>query len=275
MMTHPWSDWIPGVLNRRQTKILCAEALFTIEPDSIDKAVDNSAVDLSLSDQGYEMIHGSLKPDGSRPYIYFLNKKDLARRLVTEDDGSYVLTRKKTYIFKIREHLERDLGRIGVYGQATAKSSVGRVDVLARLIVDGMNTYESFDPSGLERQSGEMYLEITPITFNVRVRPGISLSQLRLFYGNPKDAEIRGPELYKTVFKGSDFSTDGGLAVDLNNTQIGGIEASAFCAEEPREEVVIQLWDENAAGSPCPYWKLKYSKPARGLEIEPDHCCPV
>jgi DNA topoisomerase IA len=52
-----------------------------------------------------------------------------------------------------------------IYGQATAKSSIGRVDVIARLIVDGMSEYEKFNPD--EVDSGDMFLEITPITFNV------------------------------------------------------------------------------------------------------------
>ena len=81
-------------------------------------------------------------------------------------------------MFKLQERLERELGVAGFHGQATAKSSIGRVDVLARLIVDGMDTYESFDPAGLIKGSGEMYLEITPMTFGVRVREGRSLSQL-------------------------------------------------------------------------------------------------
>ena len=54
---------------------------------------------------------------------------------------------------------------------APAKSTVGRVDVLARLIVDGMRTYEIFNPIGLKKGLGEMYLEITPITFDVKVKP--------------------------------------------------------------------------------------------------------
>jgi dCTP deaminase len=266
----PWSNWIPGVLNRRQTHVLCDEGLFTIDPEIRSGAIDNSSIDLSLSNQGYLMERGSLKPDGSKPYIYFLNKSEFATRLDPHEDGTFVLEAKKTYVFKINEHLERDLGKIGIYGQATAKSSIGRVDVLARLIVDGMNTYEAFDPIGLSRQSGEMYLEITPITFGVRVKQGISLSQLRLFYGNPKDVEIRGPELYRTIYKHSLSALDGSLSVDLSNTSIGGLEAAAFAAEEPPAGTVIQLWGKHLAGSPCPYWKLKAANGPKGLEIEPE-----
>jgi dCTP deaminase len=199
-----------------------------------------------------------------------LNQPDIATKLNPDDAGAYVLSAKATYIFKIQEHLERQLGEIGVYGQATAKSSVGRVDVLARLIVDGMNTYECFNPDGLKKQSGQMYLEITPITFKVRVKPGVSLSQLRLFYGAPNDAEIRGDQLYRTIFKGSNIPNDGSLSVDLTNTNIGGVEAAAFCAHPQTDDLIIDLWDKKLAGDPCPHWKLIAASKSHGLEIRPE-----
>ena len=59
-----------------------------------------------------------------------------------------------TYIFKLNERLESGLSEIGVHGQATAKSSVGRVDVLTRLIVDGMVTYEITASSSLGIETG-------------------------------------------------------------------------------------------------------------------------
>src|SRR6202041_373635 len=119
-----------------------------------------------------------------------------------------------TYVFKLQERLDAALYEGGIYGQATAKSSIGRVDVLARLIVDGMNAYESFDPRGMKNASGHMYLEITPITFNVKVRVNDSLSQLRLFYGSPDDAAIHSEALHRSIFRGSGHR-DGNLSVNL------------------------------------------------------------
>jgi dCTP deaminase len=120
-----------------------------------------------------------------------------------------VLEPKHTYVFRLEQRLgPKLLTSKAIYGQATARSSVGRVDVLARLIVDGMNSYEGFTPQDLHQTTGEMYLEITPITFRVRVKQGIALSQLRLFYGKPEDCEIDARELYGTVLQGSS-SNDG------------------------------------------------------------------
>jgi len=215
------------------------------------------------------MVHGSVKPNSRDPYGSFLNNTNLAKNLLPDEDGSFHLRAKQTYIFKLRERLERKLGKIGVHGQATAKSSVGRVDVLARLIVDGMNTYEGFDPAGLRKQSGDMYLELTPITFNVKVRPETSLSQLRFFYGDPRHAEIRSNVLYRTIFK-SKKKSDGSLTVSLKNIPIGGLDAAAFYADAAsNDNSPIALWENGQKPDPCKYWKLKESKADR-LTIEPD-----
>ncbi len=214
------------------------------------------------------MKNGSVKPSSSHHYSWYLKRSDLSRKLRIPGNGIYTLQAKTTYIFKLQERLERELGMAGFHGQATAKSSIGRIDVLARLIVDGMDTYESFDPLGLVRGSGEMYLEITPMTFPVRVKEGISLSQLRFFYGNPDDVRIKGKELLETVFPGPE-SPDGALRVDLGNENIGGLNVAAFCARRPRSRTLpVALWEARPQPNPCDYWTFVASDEARRLEIQ-------
>ena len=268
-MTQPWRDWVPGVLNKGQMRELAREGLITVPPSaSIEDLLDESSLDLTLSDQAFQMVHGSVKPNSHCPYGCFLNDKDLAENLAPVEDNTFLLKAKHTYIFRLRERLKRELGDIGVHGQATAKSSVGRVDVLARLIVDGMNTYEGFNPEGLCAQSGDMYLEVTPITFDVKVRPGTPLSQLRFFYGDPSHVEIRSPELYRTIFHGEE-QNDGSLTVSLENTTVGGQNAAAFYAEAAGGNNPIALWETEQKPDPRDYWKLKESKADR-LTIEPE-----
>jgi len=231
-----------------------------------DDLLDESSLDLTLSNEAYCMVHGSVKPVGERPYIVFLTRSDLAKKLPADPDGSFLLREKETYVFKLMERLGRKLAEIGVHGQATAKSSVGRVDVLVRLIVDGMDTYECFNPEGLNHQSGDMYLEVTPITFPVRVQPGTSLSQLRFFYGDPRDVELRSGVLYRTIFHGEE-KVDGSLTVDLQNTNVGGLQAATFYAEPGGQVDAVPLWQMEPKPDPCRYWNLTESKENR-LKIE-------
>ena len=73
------------------------------------------------------------------------------------------------------------------YGRARLDASTSS----QRLMVDEISGIESFDPKGLKKASARCTLEITPITFNVRVKSDKSLSQLRFFYGNPDDVTIK------------------------------------------------------------------------------------
>jgi len=247
MHSHPWDEWIPGVLNKSQVLQLCDLGYITgVETPS--EAVDLSSIDLSLSDQAFEMKDGSVKP-GPSDYDHLLRNRKLAKKLDSESDGSFLLKSKATYVFKLHERLSR-LGGSSIYGQATAKSSIGRVDVLARLIVDGMDTYESFEPERLKDASGNMYLEITPITFQVRVKRGVRLTQLRLFYGKPRDVQITSNELFRTVLQGPG-AADGSLTVHLQNEERGGLPVAAFCAksEASMDEAIPPLYRER--------WKIR------------------
>jgi dCTP deaminase len=276
-MPFPWDDWIPGALNKRQMEQLLNEKFVTSEGSS--PKVDHSSIDLSLSDDAYEMIEGSVKP-AEPPYNRFIKNAKLAKKLEVPDNRTFELRTQKTYVFRLQEKIEAALRDAKVfYGQATAKSTVGRVDVLARLIVDGMRTYECFDPSGLERGLGEMYLEITPITFNVLVKPDTSLTQLRFFYGNPDDVIVKSDELYHTVFPHSKTTPDGSLTVNLADADVGNPNGTtckgiAFRSKKPINEqnvpLAVPLWKGADRPDPCEYWDLEVLDEHKRLGIKPD-----
>lgn len=266
MPRKPWEGWIPGVLSDSQVGELCKLG-FIQGVENQEEALGYSSFDLSLSAIAFQMNDGSVKPS-HLDYEDVLRDRKLAKEF-PPTDGVFTLAAKTTYVFKLRERLH-DLADSRIYGQATAKSSVGRVDVLARLIVDGMDTYESFNPTRLKGRSGNMYLEITPITFSVKVKAGICLTQLRLFYGKPADVEIRSEELYKTVLTGPG-AADGSLTVNLENEQWGRLPVAAFCATgEASKDDAVPLWVEGGKRcDPCRYWRFRESSNKR-LKIEKD-----
>jgi dCTP deaminase len=273
-MEEPWDSWIPGVLNRNQMKALCEREHFVLNAPFKNQLIDESSVDLHLTADAYRMVNGSVKPSRESRYSYFLKQPHLAEKMGVSTNRATLLKAKTTYVFLLREKLGKQLGKIGIFGQATAKSSVGRIDVLARLIVDGMDTYECFKSDFYESAgySGDMYLEITPITFDVLVKPGISLSQLRLFYGNPDEVEVEGTELFRAVYPGS-TKQDGSLTVDISNTKIGELDAAAFYAEPSKDDrPAVRLWTSGRSGplgpDPTKYWKVKPADGKGRLRIE-------
>jgi dCTP deaminase len=257
----PWEYWVPGALSKNQVKSLHRLGLIRLRGKGALE-IGACSVDLSLSGQGFRMRDGSVKP--STKYSYDRVLKD---RLPQAKDGSFELRRKRTYVFKLREQLNPRIGFAGIHGQATAKSSIGRLDVLARLIVDGMDRYECFDPDHLKKSSGRMYLEITPITFNVKVRPGLCMTQLRLFYGDPRDSEITGEELCRTVL--GPQSMDRVLTLNLEPEQFDSIRVAAFSAKTAKSSrSPIPLWAKKTE-YPWKYWKFVGLDRQKRLKIRP------
>lgn len=72
-----------------------------------------------------------------------------------------------------------------VYGYCNAKSSIGRLGVDARVIVDGVNRYDSI-PRGYE---GDAWIMLSPRHIPIRMDEGSRLVQLRLFNGDTRFTE--------------------------------------------------------------------------------------
>jgi len=61
--------------------------------------------------------------------------------------------------------------------KVSPKSSIGRIDLLVRSVFDNLGLYDTILPSS----KGQLWLEISPHSFNVKVYSGMALSQLRVF----------------------------------------------------------------------------------------------
>lgn len=82
-----------------------------------------------------------------------------------------ILERGAIYIIPLREFLNlfKDVNVI-----SSTKSSIGRVDVLTRLLADGCS-YDKTYPG----YSGPLYLEVIPLSFIIAVKSGFSFNQIR------------------------------------------------------------------------------------------------
>ena len=140
-----------------------------------DLKVDGSSFDLPIGSEYWEMKGSCRAGKGS-------NVGDMIRRYACHQNsrriaGELRLGRNKVYLFKVGCKL--DLRETGIQGKATGRSSIGRLDVLVRLLTDGATRFDHVE----SEYNGQLYLEVTPITFDLIVRPGTRLSQLRLFRG--------------------------------------------------------------------------------------------
>lgn len=63
--------------------------------------------------------------------------------------------------------------------KANPKSTTGRLDIFTRVITDYSHRFEEIEPG----YKGQLYLEVVPKSFPIRVRTGHRLNQLRLRHG--------------------------------------------------------------------------------------------
>ena len=251
----------PGILSKQQ--ILSLEG--TVITDLTKESVGPSAFNLHLSHQGWEM-KGSIKGSDNT--------------LIDEIGESYgqtfsmqrtkKLKAKQTYLFKLKECLKLPSeGKL--YGRATGRSSIGRLDVLTRLMVDKCSLYDEIDPKE-DLYPGRLYVEITPITFDIVVQEGVSLNQLRLFRGRPELSELKNDEIelfggmildenHKPKVKEKVYDLRVDLTPDPQN------KISAFTAEDGRN-LTVDLTQGAKYLDPQKFWEPITLKDDFILEME-------
>ncbi|HBJ83891.1 MAG TPA: hypothetical protein DDZ88_08490 [Verrucomicrobiales bacterium] len=254
-MSALFRDWLPGVLNGQQLDALYRDgAILGSKPGEFGK----SSMDLTLSREAWRLPLGSVKPSKEIFSNQLRHNAVFFEALPPDKQGWFVLKPKQTYVFKLQQTLnQKAMFEWNVYGQSTAKSSIGRMDVLVRLIVDGMDCYESFRPTEMA-STGDMYVEATPLTFPVIVKEGTPITQLRLFYGAPEECEFDGREVHRATVATSGNEPDGYLRVDLSNASVGKSEGCAFQAQVSSKHAPVPLWStpEKKRPKPGEYWGL-------------------
>lgn len=167
-----------GVLSREHVKQLVnQERIIRPSGEEWDKLIDHSAFDLPLGNEYWEM-RGSCRAGAT-----FKVRDDIIPRFAKgktepkELSNGTTLHPGQVYVFRADCRIK--LAGTRIEGRATGKSSIGRLDVLVRLLADNSDSFD-FLPADYD---GNLFIEVTPITFPLVVHPGTCLSQLRLCRG--------------------------------------------------------------------------------------------
>lgn len=110
-----------------------------------------------------------------------------------------VLERGCCYIVPLLEKLNLPAD---IAGTANPKSTTGRLDIFTRLIPDYAEEFEAVKKG----YKGNLYLEVSPRTFSIRVHKGLALNQLRLRRGDPPPSDAALSTLDQT--EGLVYSAD-------------------------------------------------------------------
>jgi dCTP deaminase len=205
-----------GLFARQKIRAMVGRKLIRAETLLDPSQLQPSSLDLRISKEAYR-VRASFLPGRGRSVRDRL--KSLNAEPVSLAGKGAVLEKGIVYIARLMERLEL---RPNLSGAANPKSSTGRLDIFTRLIVDGA---EAFDHVPLD-YNGELWLEISPRSFSVRVKAGSKLSQVRFRSRHPQqrdkhtftldDAEIRRRHLGCSLVDGPlDLREGVVLGVDL------------------------------------------------------------
>ncbi|MCB9830959.1 MAG: 2'-deoxycytidine 5'-triphosphate deaminase [Planctomycetes bacterium] len=205
-----------------------------------DRQYQPASLDLTLAEEGYK-LPGSILPLRNEKVRDVI--ADFRARPLDLGQPCY-LDRGGVYLIRLNEALDLPPG-IGAY--TNNKSSTGRIDLQTRTLSDGNPRYEKHSRG----YRGELWIEVIPKSFDVRVRAGVSLNQA-IFYGQRAilgDAELEGlmaktPLLFdkegRAIGPGEAVVDQGLLmAIDLDQEVVG------YVAKKSPDPIILDV-DEKA-----------------------------
>jgi dCTP deaminase len=133
----------------------------------LNKYIQPASLDLPLGDEIY-LIKEKFIPFNSTIKEILKDKKI----------EKYNINSKKT-LFKGQTYLAPILKieKNNFFFKISPKSSIGRVDLMVRSIFDNIGLYDLI----FEEKTGTLWLEISPQSFNVKIKKGLPLAQIRIF----------------------------------------------------------------------------------------------
>lgn len=163
------------IINNNQIQTLQddIDLLTYIQPASLDIPVSNKAYLVN-----YKFLPFNKK---IREVI-----KDIKLEELNLDENP-ILFKNQTYLIPCLKlnNIDEDLVL-----KASPKSSIGRIDMMVRAINDNSAYYDY-----IEKSDGILWLEVTPQSFNVRLKTGIAISQLMLLKRTADNVNLKDEDL--------------------------------------------------------------------------------
>ncbi|MEL7013631.1 MAG: 2'-deoxycytidine 5'-triphosphate deaminase [Pseudomonadota bacterium] len=231
-----------GVLASQQLRAMIDKGHLSASEHLLDAQIQPASLDLRLGQTAYR-VRASFLAGASRTVADRLSDFEMHR--IDLSEGA-VLEKGCVYVVPLLESLDLPAGMTGA---ASAKSSIGRLDLLTRIITDHGTEFDRV-PSGY---SGPLYVEICPQSFSVIAKTGQMLNQVIFRDGLTviDDTELRALHAQTPVVSGEAVISEGlGFSVDLkpaDRTLVGYrakphtavIDLSKLAHYEPKD-----FWEE-------------------------------
>ena len=182
-------DPTTGLLPSQMLREAVALGREILSPEPIgDDQIQPASIDLRLGEVAYR-VRASFLP-GTRASVR--DKLDLLSMHRIDLTQGAVLEKDCVYIVPLCEYLAL---RHRTSAFANPKSSIGRLDVFARVITDNGTEFDRIR----DGYKGPLYAEISPRSFSILVRSGSSLVQLRVRRGSPPFSDTALRRLHEEI----------------------------------------------------------------------------
>jgi dCTP deaminase len=251
-----------GVLPFEHLRELIADGVISSQEGIEEAQLQPASIDLRLGAFAIQ-VRASFLP--GRDSTVLPASEDLLVQRVDLADGA-VLQKGAVYIIPLLEHLDLR-AQPHLLAKANPKSTTGRLDVFARLITDRADQFDIIERG----YTGPLFAEVSPKTFNVRVRTGTRLNQLRFLRGRSvsSHASRKASEDELLVFdehgEPMKANVDSGIWFSVDLAGPAGAKTVGWKARI--EAPVIDL-DRIGYYDPEDFWESV--KPARQLILTPD-----
>ncbi|MEE2887328.1 MAG: 2'-deoxycytidine 5'-triphosphate deaminase [Planctomycetota bacterium] len=193
-----------AILVYQQIRDLVEQGYLESNPEICPSQVQPSSLDLRLATRGYRVRSGFLPEHcmvADRLEETTLYAFDLTDGAILEKGHCYVIPLLET----IAKPMEYEV-------RANPKSSTGRLDLFTRLLANNNGRFEQV-PAGY---TGQLFLEVVPRSFPVRVKTGLSLCQIRFSQG---DALLTDEELKAVYADKSLLYRDDGSPIPIDEAR--------------------------------------------------------
>jgi dCTP deaminase len=265
----PATDTAPGDIQGGSTGVLPYQEIVNLHRERVigsraeilPAQFQPASLDLRLGSTAYR-VRASFLPG---PRATVLDKiKELDGYEIDLKEGA-VLERGCVYVIPLLESVKL---KGNLTALANPKSSIGRLDILTRLITDRSAAFDLVD----RLYDGPLYVEVAPRTFSVVVRKGSRLNQLRFRRGTPtiaisdlKNSLERG--LLISPNPGDQLLRDGRVGVTIDLRGLGHGKLIGYRAQKHTDRIDV---DRIGHYDPSGFWEPIYNYRDRPIILNPD-----
>ncbi len=256
-----------GLLGRDKIELMLRRNLIRLLSDIEPAQLQPASLDLRLGPRAYR-VRASFLPGKNRSVEEQL-------RVLKPDEISLkgrgaVLERGCVYVIPLLETLALP---ISISATANPKSSSGRLDIFTRLITDRSEIFDVTEPG----YGGQLYAEVSPRSFSVRVREGSKLNQIRFRRLNSQqlqrtdfavdDRDLRRRHQQMPLVDG-DLNLRGGLVLRVALSD-ATLESKIVGYRAQKHTDIIDV-DAFAAYDAADFWEPVYARSDQRLILDPD-----